>query len=296
MFDGFEEDRIKTGEAEIFCRRAGHGPPVLLLHGFPETHLMWRDVAPILANRFTVVCADLRGYGKSSCPATTADHAPYSKRTMASDMIELMAKLGFARFGVAGHDRGGRVAYRTALDHPESVSALAVLDIIPTGAVWDRADSRLMLSFWPWSLLAQPAPLPERLIGAAPDALVDNAIRHWGSSADAFSPAVRSAYVEALRDPDHVHAICEDYRAGASIDREHDRADGATGRRIRCSLLALSSGHGALSEWYEAEGGPLGLWRQWADDVRGGPMDGGHFFPEEHPAETASALERFFAG
>jgi haloacetate dehalogenase len=295
MLDGFTEHIVELNDVTLFARSAGSGAPLLLLHGFPETHLMWRDVAPILASRFTVVCADLRGYGRSSCPRSSPDHIPYSKRTTATDMVELMARLGFGRFMVAGHDRGGRVAYRMALDHPASIEKLAVLDILPTGAVWDRADSRLALAFWPWSLLAQPEPLPERLISGAPEAVIDNAVAQWGSQPGAFPPEVRQAYAHVLRDPEHVHAICEEYRAGAGIDRDHDKDDMAAGRKIGCPLLALWSGEGALASWYTDEGGPLALWRTWCDDVRGGPVRGGHFFPEEHPGETAAALLAFFS-
>src|SRR3989449_4711198 len=237
MMDDFAAAEIQTGETIIFVRSYGSGPPILLLHGFPQTHLMWRSVAPLLARNFTVVCADFRGYGRSGCPASTPDHAPYAKRAMAQDMVIVMEQLGFARFAVAGHDRGGRVAYRMALDHPSRVDRLAVLDVLPTATVWDRADARFALAYWPWSLLAQPEPLPERLLAAGPEALVDNAPQGWGSPSAAFSPEVRAAYVQALRDPAHVHAICEEYRAAATLDREHDKADRIAWRRIACPLL-----------------------------------------------------------
>jgi haloacetate dehalogenase len=293
---GVEELLIDTGEAVISVSRGGTGPAVLLLHGFPQTKLMWRDVAPRLAERFTVVCADLRGYGHSSTPPSSADHAPYSKRAMARDMIGVMAQLGFRRFCVAGHDRGGRVAYRAALDYPDRVDALAVLDVLPVGTVWDRADDRLALAFWPWSLLAQAEPLPERLIGAAPDAVIDNALSpEWGSPADTFDGRVRAAYTAALGDPGHLHAICEEYRAAAGIDRDHDAADRAAGRRISCPVLALWSASGPLSSWYDDDGGPLALWRDLAIQVTGQAVDGGHFFPEERPAAVAAALGDFFS-
>ncbi|MER9297862.1 alpha/beta hydrolase [Mesorhizobium sp. M0621] len=294
MFDDFQSAEIDTGDAGIFSLRAGSGPPLLLLHGFPQTHLMWRDIAPALANRFSVVCADLRGYGGSSCPASAPDHATYAKRVMAADMVALMANLGFSSFMVAGHDRGGRVAYRMALDHPDSIDKLAVLDIVPTADAWDRADDRLALGYWPWSLLAQPEPLPEKILAGAAEAIVDNALSGWGSPHSVFPPEVRRAYIDALRAPSHAHAICEEYRAAAVLDREHDRSDKAAGRRIRCPLLALWSGQGALADWYAGEGGPLALWRGWADDVSGQAMPGGHFFPEENPAQTAEALASFF--
>jgi haloacetate dehalogenase len=294
MLEKFKAAEIETGETTIFARWRGSGPPLLLLHGFPETHLMWRSVAPLLARHFTVVCADLRGYGRSGCPASTPDHAPYSKRPMARDMMAVMRHLGFPRFSVAGRDRGGRVAYRLALDHPERVERLAVLDIVPTEDAWEHADARFAAAFWPWSLLAQPEPLPERLLSAAPDAVIDDALGGWGTPFQAFGPEVREAYIRALSDPARVHAICEEYRAAATLDRRDDQADREAGRRIACPVLALWSGGGPLDSWYAAAGGPLALWQGWADDVRGHPVQGGHFFPEERPEETAAFLRRFF--
>jgi haloacetate dehalogenase len=295
MFTGFDSELIAIREASIFVRRGGTGPPVLLLHGFPETHLMWRDIAPILSRDFTVVCADLRGYGRSSCPPSDRSHSPYAKRAMAWDMVRVMEKLGYDRFSVAGHDRGGRVAYRMALDNPHSVLRLAVLDVVPIATAWDRADARLALAFWPWILLAQPEPLPERLLAAAPEAVIDDALNQWGSAAGVFSAAVKATYVEALSEAAHVHAICEEYRAAATIDREHDKADCDGGKRIVCPILTLWSSTGGLNTWYSDEGGPLALWRKWADDVSGRSVDGGHFFPEERPEETANELRSFFA-
>jgi haloacetate dehalogenase len=295
MFEGFRGGTIATEEARIFIRRGGAGPPLLLLHGFPQTHLMWRDVVPGLVREFTVVCADLPGYGQSSCPPSDADHTPYSKRAMAKGMVDAMGALGFERFRIAGHDRGGRVAYRMALDHPERVERLAVLDVLPVDVTWEKADARLALGFWPWSLLAQPEPLPERLLGAAPEAVIGDALGGaWGSPAETFDDDVRKAYIAALREPAHVHAICEEYRAAATIDREHDAADRRAGRRITCQTLALWSARGPLSTWYADAGGPLALWRELADDVDGRPVDGGHFFPEERPTETADTLRAFF--
>lgn len=292
--DDFTAAEIDTSETSIFVRSCGSGPSVLLLHGFPQTHLMWRGVAPLLARDFRVVCADLRGYGRSGCPASTPDHAPYAKRAMARDMVVVMERLGCTRFSVAGHDRGGRVAYRMALDHPDRVTRVAVLDVLPTETVWDRADARFALDYWPWALLAQPEPLPERILAAGAEAVVDNALGEWGSPAAVFPPEVRAAYVQALRDPAHAHAICEEYRAAAAIDREHDKADRAGGRRIACPLLALWSAQGALGTWYVEESGPLALWRAWGDNVQGHPLDAGHFFPEEAPEQTTEALQRFF--
>jgi haloacetate dehalogenase len=287
---------IDTQDAQIFVRHGGSGPGLLLLHGFPQTHLMWRDIAPLLMRDFTVVCADLRGYGQSSCPPSDVDHAPYSKRAMATDMVDVMGELGFARFHVAGHDRGARVAYRAALDHPERIERLAALDVLPIDIAWDLADARLALGFWPWSLLAQPEPFPERLLNAAPEAVIDSALDGgWGTPAETFGADVRTAYVAALSGPDHIHAICEEYRAAASIDREHDAADRLAGRKISCPTLALWSADGPLSTWYTKQGGPLALWRDFADHIDGRAVDGGHFFPEERPSETAAALWSFFA-
>jgi haloacetate dehalogenase len=295
MMDRFTTSEIQTDETTIFVRSYGSGPPILLLHGFPQTHLMWRSVAPLLARNFTVICADLRSYGRSDCPPSAPGHAPYAKRALAKDMVTMMERLGFPRYSVAGHDHGGRVAYRMALDHPDSVERLAVLDILPTETVWERADARFALAFWPWSLLAQPEPLPERILAAVPEAIVDDALGRWGSPSAVFPPEVRAAYVQALRDPSHLHAICEEYRAAATIDREHDEADRASGHRIVCPLLALWSAKGPLDTWYEEEGGPLSLWRAWGGDVQGRALNAGHFFPEEAPEQTADALNHFFS-
>lgn len=294
MFVGFESRLVEIEATPIFARSAGDGLPLLLLHGFPETHLMWRDIAPILAQKFTVVCADLRGYGQSGTPASTPDHGPYAKRAMADDMVKLMKRLGHDRFMVAGHDRGGRVAYRIALDRPSNVRKLAVLDIIPTADAWDRADARFALGFWPWSLLAQPAPLPENLIAAAPDAVVQSALSGWGSPSSIFPQAVRAKYDAMLGDREHLHAICEEYRAAATLDRDHDAADRDAGKKIVCPTLALWSRGGGLATWYVGEGGPLAIWRAWCENIQGHAVAGGHFFPEEFPSQTAQELIAFF--
>ncbi len=293
MFDDFEATDVDVGETTIFIRRSGTGLPLLLLHGFPQTHIMWHGVAPILAQHFTIICADLRGYGQSGCPTSKPDHSPYAKRAMARDMVNVMDRLGFEQFAVAGHDRGARVAYRMALDHPDRITLVALLDIVPTEDAWKRADANFALAYWPWSLLAQPEPLPERLLLAAPEAVVDNALDAWGSRSTAFSPQARAAYVEALRDPAHVHAICEEYRAAATLDRQHDRTDREDGRRILCPLLVLWSGLGGLEFWYGGEGGPLALWKNWGNDVQGQAINAGHFFPEEIPEQTATLLKAF---
>jgi haloacetate dehalogenase len=293
MMDDFAAREIDTGETRIFVRSRGNGPPVLLLHGFPQTHLMWRGVAPLLANNFTVVCADLRGYGQSACPVFSADGAPYSKRAMAQDMVAVMERLGFRRFSVAGHDRGGHVASRLALDHPDKVDHLALLEVLPPEAVWERADARFAIDFWPWSVFAQPEPLAERILESAAEAVVDHALSQWGTPAAAFPRAVREAYVEPLKDPAHARAIAEDYRAGATVDREHDRADWDAGVRIVCPTLVLWAARRPFAHWYANEGGPIALWQGWSDEVKGHSIDAGHFFPEESPEETAEALNLF---
>ncbi len=284
MFEGFETAMIETGAATIRVRHGGSGPPLLLLHGHPQTHVMWHKIAPRLAEDFTVVAADLTGYGDSSKPTTTPDHLPYSKRAMAQDQVAVMRSLGFDRFFVAGHDRGGRCAYRMALDHPERVQKLAVLDIVPTSEAFRRADMKFGLGYWHWFFLAQPFDFPERLIGADPDAY------YFRGTRDLFAPEALSEYLRCVRNPATIHAMCEDYRAGATIDFALDEADRGT-RRIACPTLALWGRRGALEGWYDV----LGIWRDWADDVQGRALDSGHYLAEEAPDETYAALRAFFA-
>ena len=284
MFEGFELTTVDTGEATIRLRRGGSGPPLLLLHGHPQTHAMWNAVAPRLANDFTVVAADLRGYGGSSKPPTTPDHEPYSKRAMARDQVAVMEALGFERFNVCGHDRGGRCAYRLALDHPERVLKLAVLDIVPTAEMWRRADMELGLVDWHWFFLAQPHPFPERLIAAAPDEF------YFRGDRSRFHREALADYLRCVHDPETIHAMCEDYRAGATIDYELDEADRGR-RKIACPLLALWAGRDELGRWFDV----LEVWRRWADDVRGRAIDCGHFLAEEAPHEVYAELRAFFA-
>ena len=286
-FDDLEVSTVAVGEVSLRVRQGGFGPAMLLLHGFPESHVMWLRVAPALAERFTVVAPDLRGYGASSKPATVADHSTYGKRAMAADGVALMRRLGFDTFDVVGHDRGGRVGYRLALDHPGAVRRLSVLDIVPTAEVWARADRRFALGYWHWPFLAQPHPVPETLIGHDPewfflDAMFDGAVR-------GFPAAALEDYRRWFRDPAVVHAICEDYRAGAGFDRSLDEADRAAGRTITCPTQVLWGTRGALPAWYD----PLEVWRPWVDDLVGGPVEGGHFFPEENPDATSAALLTF---
>ena len=287
----FRSTEVKTKDNTIFVRIYGKGPGLLLVHGFPRTSLMWRDVAPRLADRYTVVCADLRGYGRSGAPASTDDHFPYSKRAMASELVEVMAQLGFASFCLVGHDRGGRVSYRMALDHPEKVEKLAVFDVIPILEAWSRTDARFAQTYWPWILLSQKNPLPEKYLSGAPDAVFDNPF-----GAGTFGRDIRNQYVEMYRDPVRVHAVCEEYRAAATIDVEHDRKDVDAKHQIQCPMLHLWAIGGPLDTFYSSEGGPLGIWRRWAPNVNGQAMKGGHFFPEENPSDSAEQLQRFFLG
>ena len=288
MFEGFVDATIDTGEAQIRVRHGGSGPPLLLLHGIPETHVMWHKLAPRLAHDFSVVVADLRGYGESSKPPTTPDHAPYAKRAMARDQTEVMRWLGFDEFAVVGHDRGARCAYRMALDHPRRITKLGVLDIVPTGDALRRADRSFALDFWIWFFLAQPADLPERIVGANPNTFLDYMLDGWSARQGSFPREVRDAYARSFGNPETLHAICEEYRAAVTLDYEHDEVD--RGRcRIECPVLALWGGRGALPGWYDV----LAVWREWADDVRGGALDCGHFLPEEAPDETYSQLHTF---
>ena len=288
MFEGFAAQRLTTSRGDLFARLGGHGPPLLLLHGYPETHLMWRDVAPTLAECFTVAAVDLPGYGQSFRPTPAEDHTPHSKRAMAADLVDAMRALGFDRFSVAGHDRGGRVAYRMALDHPDRVTRLAVLDIVPTAEVWQRSDRLFALGYWHWPFLAQAAPLPERLIAGDPEAFFEFHLRRigLGTPAARYPEAVIGAYRAQLEDPACVQAICEDYRAGATVDFEHDQAGGS----IACPVLALWGRRGALEAFY---GDVLSVWAPWAPDLRGRALDCSHFLVEDRPEEVAEELLAF---
>jgi haloacetate dehalogenase len=284
VFDGFETLDVDAGGVRIHARRAGSGPPLLLLHGYPQTHVIWHAIAPALAEDFTVVACDLRGYGASDKPPTTADHWPYTQRAMAEDQIAVMRALGFERFALCGHDRGARVGYRLALDHPERVTRLAVLDIVPTAEVLRRADRESGLGYWHWFFLAQPAPFPERMIAADPDAYY----RHF--DAPFFDPEAVAAYRRSADDPATIHAMCEDYRAGATLDYAHDLADLNRKRRIGCPVLALWGARWHLEDWYDV----LAIWRAWAGDVTGRALDSGHYLAEERPDDTLAELRAFF--
>ena len=293
MFEQFETRRIATSRGDIHVRLGGEGPPLLLLHGWPQTHLMWHGVAAELADRFTLVAADLPGYGESFRPAPSRDHAPHSKRALAADLLEAMRELGHERFAVAGHDRGGRVATRMALDHGDSVSRMAALDIVPTGQVWAAADAAFALGYWHWGFLAQPAPLPEQMIlGAREDFWVGVERMGLGQTPERYPDAALAAYRAQLDDPATVEAMCEDYRAGATIDRELDDAAIASEQTIACPVLALWGARGALPRFYRD---PLELWRPLAPNVEGGAIEASHFLAEDRPEEVASELAAFLA-
>ena len=290
MFEGFARRRMTVQGTEIAYRQGGSGPPLLLLHGYPQTQAMWHRVAPALARAFMVVCPDLRGYGDSGKPPSTPDHAPYSKRTMAADMALLMAGLGFDRFAVAGHDRGGRVVHRLCLDHPDRVIRAAVLDIVPTLTLFERTDRAFATGYYHWFFLAQPEPLPERLIGAAAEFFLMSKLGQWSGDKTVghFAPEALADYVRAWT-PATIHASCEDYRAAASIDLEHDRADAEC--RIACPLLVLWGGRGLMDRlfdvpatWHEKAAGP----------VHGQALPCGHYLAEEAPEATTEALRAFF--
>ena len=288
--DQFEAAEVKVSDNIIFVRRYGKGSPILMVHGFPRTSLMWRYVAPQLADNHTVICVDLRGYGRSGAPTSTEDHFPYSKRAMAGELVAVMESFGYSKFDLVGHDRGGRVSYRLTLDHPEKVQRLAVFDVIPISEAWEHADSKFAMTYWPWTLLSQSAPLPEKYLLGAPDAVFDNSF--GGGS---FDEAIKAEYLETYRDPERVHAICEEYRAAAGVDIEHDKKDVADGKKISCPMLHLWAKNGPLDTFYEMDGGALGIWRKWAENVQGQSLTGGHFFPEENPNDTVRLLTQFLA-
>jgi haloacetate dehalogenase len=285
FFPGFKQLTKKTSGATINFVMAGSGPPLLLLHGYPETHIMWRKVAPQLAKKFTVVVADLRGYGDSSKPAGGGDHAAYSKRAMAQDQLEVMNGLGFQKFLVVGHDRGGRVAHRMALDHADSVQKLVVLDIVPTYKVFHTVTKELATSNFHWFFLIQPEPLPETMIGNSAEVWLKS--RFSAVPADAISKEAFAEYLRAFRTPEMIHATCEDYRASASIDMAHDEAD--LQRKISCPVLALWAEKGAMDRQYKV----LETWKERASNVSGKPLPSSHFIAEQVPEMFLAELGPF---
>ena len=288
MFEGFESKNVPTSETMIHAVVGGSGPPLLLLHGYPQTHAMWHEVAPGLAERFTVVASDLRGYGDSGKPASDARHLVYSKRATARDQIELMESLGFRRFLVAGHDRGGRVGHRMALDHSDRVEKLAVLDIVPTHKVFSTVDKEIATGYYHWFFLIQGNGLPETLIGHDPGYYLQAKLRQWAGDANAFDRRAMQEYIRCFSDPACIHASCEDYRAAASVDLEHDEAD--MHRKLQCPLLVLWGEKGLMERHYDVPA----TWRERASDVRGRKLACGHFLAEEKPKETMTELLSFF--
>ena len=289
LLEEFRFRAVDVDGVEIRAGVAGSGPPVLLLHGYPQTQVMWHAVAPLLASGHTVVTADLRGYGDSAKPAAGADHAGYAKRAMAADQVGLMDRLGFDRFAVVGHDRGARVAHRLCLDHPERVAAAALLDVVPTRYALATVDRSMAEAYFHWFFMAQPADLPERLIGGDPEFWLRSCLERWSGPGAQFDERAVAEYLRFFGDPAAIRATCEDYRAAATVDQEHDVV--SAGELIRCPLLVLWGAHGFVGRQYDV----LRVWRRYASDVRGSAVDGGHFVPEERPAETAAALRDFLA-
>ncbi len=292
LFPGFALEMIDLPQGRLRVRHGGSGPPLLLLHGNPQTHMMWHAVGPALAQRFTVICPDLRGYGQSFKPPATADHAPYAKTAMAADMADLMTALGHERFQVAAHDRGARVAHRLALDAPQRVTRLAVMDIVPTIEQFERAGMSFAMGYYHWFWFAQPHPFPEELINLAPETWFNAHTSRTPAPPAFFHPEALADYLHAARDPAAITGMCEDYRAAASIDLVEDRVARAEGRRVRCPVLALWAARGLIGGWYD----PLAIWRDYcAAEVTGGPIEAGHYMAEEAPAVVTQALGQFFA-
>lgn len=289
MFKDFKNELFSHDDININYVIGGEGPPLLLLHGYPQTHVMWHKVAPILAKRFTVVVSDLRGYGDSSKPETTADHSPYSKRSMAIDQVALMESLGFSTFYVAGHDRGGRVAHRIVLDHPYVIKKLAVLDIAPTYAMYKTADMEFAEAYYHWFFLIQPYDLPERMISSDPEYFLKKKFGQWGRDSGAFTEAALAEYLRCLT-PETIHASCEDYRASATIDIIHDQLDIEQGNKIQCPFLALYGSKGFIGQKYNM----IREWEKWALKVSSVALPCGHYLAEEAPLETAETLMQFF--
>ena len=291
MFERFDTRDVAVNGTVIRCRVGGSGPALLLLHGHPQSHVMWHRVAPTLAEKFTVVCADLRGYGDSARPGASPHHAAYSKRTMAQDMADLMTSLGHQQFRLAAHDRGARVAHRLLLDHPGRVQRAMLLDIAPTLAMYEQTTQAFAKAYWHWFFLIQPAPLPERLIDADPAAYIRDVMGRRHAGLAAFAPEALQEYLRCIAIPGTATSICEDYRASAGIDLEHDRADREKGHKVLAPLRVLWGAEGAVGRCFPG----LDLWREAATDVSGKALGCGHYIAEEQPAQLLEEMGEFFA-
>ncbi|HVY05505.1 MAG TPA: alpha/beta hydrolase [Burkholderiales bacterium] len=288
MFEGFQRHRIDTGEATIHCVTAGNGPPLLLLHGYPQNLAMWAKTAPILAGKFTVVCADLRGYGDSSKPKCAPDNGNYAFRAMAADQVAVMRKLGFERFHVVGHDRGGRTAHRMALDHPQAVASLSVLDIVPTWAMFNDVTRKIAGTYWHWYFLSQPTPFPEHMIGLDPDFFFETCLVGWGATkVEDFDADMMADYRRCWRNPEMIHGSCSDYRAAATIDMEHDGAD--VGTKVACPTMVFYGANGTMAKNFDL----AAEWRKRCTNVTVESLPGGHFFIDQMPEDTARIIARF---
>lgn len=289
MFKGFETFKINTGEVEIFGRKKGEGEPVLLLHGYPQTHHMWHKIAPRLAEKYTVILTDLRGYGESSHPRGETNHSNYSKRKMAEDQVNLMKQLGYNTFNLIGHDRGARVSHRLLLDYPEIVNKCVLMDIAPTYDSYISTDKSLATAYYHWFFMLQPYDLPERLIGANPEYYLKYCLNAWSRNPDSFSEEALKEYIKYFTNHDIIHSTCEDYRAAGTIDLEHDEADRS--KKVECPLLVLWGGKGFVGNQYDV----LALWRERGKNVDGKSIPCGHFIPEEAPEETYHEIINFLS-
>ena len=287
MFDGFKSAKIKSNKININYKIGGKGYPILMLHGYPQTHIMWRKIAPILSQNYTVICSDLRGYGDSDKPSSDVIHRNYSKKEMAKDQAELMELLGFKKYIVVGHDRGARVAHRMGLDYQDKISKMVLMDIVPTNHVFDTANMTLATRYYHWFFLIQKHPFPEKLIGNDPEFYLRSKLFMWGLNEQYMSEDVINEYLRCFSNPDTIRASCEDYRAGATIDMEDHNND--YDKKIECPLLILWGKKGTVEELYD----PIEVWNKWAKNVQGFSLDCGHFIPEERPEETIDYIKNF---
>jgi len=287
MFEQFKQDKINVNEININYKIGGKGEPLLLLHGYPQSHILWRKIAPLFAENYTVICSDLRGYGDSDKPESDKSHLAYSKKKMGLDQNELMKKLGFNEYFLVGHDRGGRVAHRMAIDYKENIKKISVLDIVPTSHVFKNTNALLARRYYHWFFLIQSFPHPETMIGNDPEYYIRSKLKMWGANDEYLTEDVLQEYLRCFT-PETIHASCEDYRAGASIDLKHHEED--LHKKISCPLQVLWGAKATVEELYD----PVKVWKEWAINVEGKSIDCGHFLPEESPIETYDAIIKFF--